>query len=381
MEDGKKSYGIILVCSIIFAMTFILSYRQITMLNDDMATHISFAAWDNIKSGNLVHFGWHVIVCIFSLAVPKAVAASIVNATFNMLAVVVVFIVLKYYLNQKMKKNLLYLLTFSLVIIEPIWLPNGGERFFRGAFLPNPWHNPTYMAVKAIGIMCLFLVFWGIEKIERDEVVSVRYWIVAAGLGVVSEIMKPSFMQVFLPALVIWIAIFKRKEKIRAYMPVLYAMLPSALYILCQFLILAGQGTNESGGGFAIGLFVFWRNAASNMALAFIQSYLFPILLIAANPKCFISKERNQYILVFWMVAFMEFAFLYENNIRKYDGNLAWGLLGASLILFIDVVIEYMERREYFGKAWRWLLDIVLAMHVVTGGVYYIYLLFSRFQQ
>lgn len=381
MKDERKSYGIILACSIIFAMTFILSYRQATVLNYDLATHISFASWDNIKSRNMVHFGWHVIVCILSFVVPKAVAASIVSAAFNVLAAVAVFIVLKYYLNQKVRKNLLYLLTLSLIIIEPIWLPNEGERFFMGAILPNSWHNPTYMAVKAIAIMCLFLVFWGIERIERNEVIGAKYWIVVAGLGVVSEIMKPSFIQVFLPTLVIWVGIFKRKEKFRAYMPVLYAMLPSALYILYQYLFLTGQGADESSGGFAIGLFVVWRKAASNMALAFIQSYLFPILLIAANPKRFFNKRRNQFIIVFWLVAFMEFAFIYENNIRKYDGNLAWGLMGASLILFIDVVIEYMESREYFRKVWRWLLDIVLAMHVVTGGVYYIYLLFSRFQQ
>lgn len=105
MKCEKRVYGIILICAIIFVMTFILSDKQATVLNDDLAAHMSFATWDNIKSGELIHFGWHIIVLFLSCLCSKSMAASIVNALFNAIATAVCFIVLNHYLSEKVEKR------------------------------------------------------------------------------------------------------------------------------------------------------------------------------------------------------------------------------------------------------------------------------------
>lgn len=376
------NYRFCLMSVFIFIVTFILSYKQSTMASD-LEQHIGFAKWNNIKSGELVHFGWHAIYMLVSNFCSVEFSAAFSNALFNMAAVICCYIVVKCYL-YKVPPLLIYFISVLLMFVNPIYMVLSDVRFYEGQILANPWHNPTYFAIKGIGILIIFLATFIIEKV----MLNVELYFFMFILSTISIILKPSFLQVFLPAIFLYCIlsaiISKNKDKIKTYMLLLISLLPSLIGICLQYLTLFGTNKDNSDGGIAFGMFVVWRNASQNIFLSTILSFLFPILIMIFSGKKYYMKERNIIVLTFFLVAFMEFSFVYENNERIYHGNFAWGFMFASLILFINSIVEFLciKRDGLYSKIQMLILNASLALHTVSGVIYYIYLLlFSTYQQ
>jgi hypothetical protein len=110
------------------------------------------------------------------------------------------------------------------------------------------------------------------------------------------------------------------------------------------------------------------------------------VLLLNAFPLYTLWATRKQkwdtcciLTLLLNMVAILEMIILGEGGSRSQDGNFAWGLMGASMMLWIVCLIRFLKNEDM--KQWfkpknliAWAL---LAWHLVSGVYYYGYLLTS----
>lgn len=72
---------------------------------------------------------------------------------------------------------------------------------------PNTWHNPNNFMVKPFAIVIFLAVFRILEDIIERRTIEKKRFIKIAIFAELSVFEKPSFLQGFLPALVIYLLI------------------------------------------------------------------------------------------------------------------------------------------------------------------------------
>ena len=111
---------------------------------------------------------------------------------------------------------------------------------------------------------------------------------------------------------------------------------------------------------------------------------LLRVVLIMAFPLytlvlCRAQKADTTFVLTLLMnlTAIVEMLLLGEDGRRASDGNFGWGMMGASLMLWVVCLIRFLRQQDVWN--WRrprnlagWLL---LAWHLASG-VYYVGYLF-----
>ena len=85
------------------------------------------------------------------------------------------------------------------------------------------------------------------------------------------------------------------------------------------------------------------------------------------------------FTVLFNLVAIVEMMLLGESGFRAADGNFGWGMMGASLMLWIVCMIRFLKNEDM--KQWfkpkKLIAWTLLAWHLVSGVYYYGYLLTS----
>jgi len=394
--DNKLYYIVkAVVYCVIFGLTWLLFYDLGTMVSgygmrsEDFLCHIAWSYQAGFRfilsdENNLSYPLFHVLVYYLArfTALSFPASAAVVCSASVVFSVIILDYYMKKYLNGICLGNLsIFGLSTGLIMFMPLYIPTLTQ-IYLGQFSGQPWHSPTYLIVKPFAILCFFL-FIDIYQTGKEEKTVICRWrfskqnasiVFLSALLILSMIAKPSFIFVFGPSIVVFLIIELIRSRFNNYLFVLkiiIALIPSLFFALFQYgITLEGQGT-----GLMLAPFAIWAFFSSNILLSFILCFAFPIFVCCLLFKSVISDKFLLLSVVTGVAGILEFILLAESGYRFTDGNIAWSMMCASLIMFIGCAISFIRYvRKNELKGIQWIVPFgytLLFLHIGTGVFYF----------
>lgn len=288
------------------------------------------------------------------------------------------------------------LLSFCMCMIQGLycsWL-DAGERYL-GIYSMNPIHNPTYTCMKGFSLICFCLVcdIWGKQKDDnyrgiffRVENGLKRYYIYLTVLLFLSVMAKPTFAEMFIPAVAFLMLgelisrLVKKDGSAQAYfrhcLITLCCAIPALLYILLQFLAYFIWGGSYGNGALIVTeWFEVWHLYSQNVALSIGLGLAFPLFMLLINGNFFIKNDMGRLALAGYLISLLEAALLGESEPKFNHANFLWPMMSGMLFMFLVSVMRLLvlERKQADKKvrtvliAAAWFLFLV---HTFCGVLY-----------
>ena len=348
MKLNEKSLSTLMFyTALIFMITYFaaLGYTQIGY---DYPSHIQSA--EIILSSGLLRLLshnpyplWHILVAAFYTISGFQIqyCSAIITAGLNAICYICVY----HFIKQPNDQNIMWtsFLACSLLLVGPLWFP----WVHNGLILwtPNPWHSPTNMIIRPIAVIGFTLIVSMLSDYEKGNPPKAKSYIFLAITMVISNIAKPSFAQIIIPGLgiyLLYMLIVSKGKDISFCVKLVLSFVPCVLITLIQFL-LSFYISSYGSSGVGISWFEVMLHSLHhyhNLALL----YLFPLFVLLTHIGSF-KKVEVKLVVFTWLSSFLEAALLYEKGTRKYDGNFTWGLILATFLLYIVTVKILMSDR------------------------------------
>lgn len=385
--DNHKLHNCLL--SVAFAviygtLSYTVSYKLALITPSDLFIHATAVQDVWIKEGFLPFFykvsypGWHLIVFILlKLGIPLISAGCLASSFFSFLSALAVLYVSACILGKNHFYLAILISTITL-FASSIFVPGFNPQPYYGQGSTTIWHNPTYTAVRPFAIAsCAYLFF--LFKYRR---VNIKQCIIYALLTLICLFLKPSFFQIQLPALYVYLVIdFIKNRDSKFCLYLLLSTLPALLYLALQAQIMLFSPENR-GEGFTIGFFECWRAVSPNFVISCLLLTAFPIFLLVV-----LRKELNQnaspysFLLLLTVIGFCEASFLAEAGPRMMHGNFFWGFYLALFLDWVFLLPRFIKVGIIEKRFSRWIIAIgcvLLLCHFISGINYYVYLLIGN---
>lgn len=388
ISDKRFDPGKWLMLVLLFVLSFVMFYQMTLIPSSDISIHATWAAEGDFRDlTSFVHHGahpmWHVIVSILlHLGVSLPIASALITALSKLFIAYVTHRLLTVALHERLNRTAITLLSAVLMLVSCVCIPSYNPTVYLGVGTPNTWHSCTQLLALAFMVVCVPYTAWCYDTFTRqlpqDGDKTILPWkqiLVLGALLFLSLLAKPSFMQAFLPAsclyfLYQWI---RHPKNSRYFLQVLLCVMPAILFMIFQYLFYFDDTFFHQESGMVLEIS---RLKTQTTLIRVVLMMAFPLYTLIICRK---QKADTNFVLtlVFNAVAIAEMLILGEDGIRASDGNFGWGMMGASLMLWIVCMIRFL-REEGIQKWWKpkylpgWAL---LAWHLVSG-VYYIGYLF-----
>jgi len=366
-------------------LSFFLFLRLLQHPTSDISIHTVWAGECSFSDPlTFVRHGahplWHALVILFTLPGLSLIHASAaVTALCKVAEVWLIHRLFTVSLHDRLSRRAITLFTAVCAGVSCLWIPPYNPTVYLGVGSPNTWHSCTQLIALVFMLICVPYTAWCYDRFTELRLTQGQQtrlpWREPVVLGVLlflSLLAKPTFMQAFLPAaclyfLVQWIR-FPRNS--RYFVQIILCVLPAVLFMIVQFM-------------YYFGIIVPWQ---SGMVMQFTLQKCIDVLirtvLIMAFPLytlivCRRQKADTCFVLtvVFTAVAVLEFLILGENGRRATDGNFGWGMMGASLMLWVMCLIRFLKEANLRRPALRHVPGwILLGWHLVSGLYYIAYL-------
>ena len=327
---------------------------------------------------------WHLLTygVVKLLHCRVEIAAGIVSGLLIVLTYVIAFVTIRNTVPG-LEGHEVAGLDLVLHLVSAIYVPFFNKEPFLGQGTPNIWHNPTTICVRPIALLTLLLVAsmcMEVREAEFEKGIPVGKAILTAILLILSCLAKPSFVQVFYPAIftlmVIWLIMFKGKN-LKVAFQLLAVCIPSLLVMILQF-VSAFYSTNDGSEGIQIAPFAVAGARTPSIPISMILVCAFPflMLIITAIKKEFTWGDALAWLMYLWGLIWR--LFLAEKGDRMYDGNFSWGYMLAIYLVWYMAMKNYLK--FYFSEQMTGnkrgvgfiLATILLAAHLLSG-LYYIF--------
>lgn len=410
MSKRKDNTILIIFMLILSTFTYYYALRQMPHTLADYNGH-TYVYLPKFLTGNWLegwetvpYFMWHVSVIFLYkiLYIPLEVSAAVISCIFACAAYLVT-----YRMIQKVIEALSLaessakaaFIAFGLSMVQSFYLPwfDVGERYM-GVYSINPVHNPTQMCVKVFSLLCFALVYDILETIQTPDRKGVffkvekglkKYYFLLALFLFLSTLAKPTFAQMFIPAvgflmLYQWLKKLltkdgSAKEYFRHCLSMLYCSIPSLLYISLQFVdyYIAGGNNNSDTSVVITGWLEVWRLFSENIAVSVLVSMAFPLFVILIDLRYFLTSTMGKLALTAYGVSFLEAALLGEQGAKFSHGNFLWALTSGMLLVWITCVLRLFAL-DHLGtstKLQKILVDCAWALfyiHLIFGIIFMI---------
>lgn len=401
----RKAALYFFVVVIMFVLTYIAFYVQAQKPGgSDTTVHMGNAlSFDLVMRDS--HCGWHFVCWLLYACLPITIeeAAAAATALFNACTAALLIWFGEKYMDrmgqekiklERWKAAVIPLVTLVSMLVGPLYLRFYNRRYYLGQGSPNPWHNPTSTAVRPfmIPITVLTVGYWCCGE---EETVTVRgktlkkttaYQLVLGVLLLISTVIKPSYLMVYLPVCGVRALACLFRSRGRGFWKLVAQHLyfiPSLCVFLYQYLILyflpAEAGAEEAG--VVIAFFRAVRMHAPSVTVSLLLRMAFPFLVIFLWRKeifkewCF-PLVFGQYIaglLISWTFA--------ETGRRASHGNFGWGNILACFLLWAFCLFffakRFLEDKERIQssrrlKARYGVLFSLLVWHLAGGICFYL---------
>ena len=264
--------------------------------------------------------------------------------------------------------------TLILSLSAAIFVPWFNEKPYLGQGSPNPWHNPTTIMVRPIALLIFVLVMGECLRVQRGgfrKGQGLKIWkgILIAILLVLSNLSKPSFVQVFYPAIFLLMFLSYRSKEV-----------PSCAISYPKTILnrRSCKSLKVSRSNMLFCAVTLLRTSASCCRMG----------LDAAARKI---DWTDAFAWLMLLAGMAEKFLLAEGGSRFYHGNFSWGyIIGLYLLWFVsvrDYAAWYCVNRDggasgsgssgaakFFGILFFILCGILLLLHLISG-IYYLYYL------
>ena len=385
MENKKqswKTWGFWLCILVMFAAAFAMTKVEIGKEYTDFRTHSRWAVGEKLEPRfNKFYFYpvWHFCVRFINWLLPfgREFSAAFVTACFLGAAGALLYSFLWNANGRKWEVWKCVLLALSLLFVTALYMPWYNPQVYLGQSSPTIWHNPTNLAVKPLALL-IFLCF---VKIYRERETIGNGWIAGeSALLLLSCFIKPSFLQGFLPAMVVFLLIELIPNRGNSFLFSLKLALmcvPSGIYFIVQYLAMFDSGENRS---IELSPFEVIGLDAPNPLFSILLSVAFPLfVLVVLGIKRVFQDKALWLALLFYICSLLEFVLLVERP-EVSAGHFEWALQLALLLLFVMTALRFYQTR-WKQKAICVIGNLLFLYHVLSGLWYYIdLLLFSGWQ-
>lgn len=373
MSNNKSNKLVINISSFLFTIIYVslLFHQQLSFLNGtpgafDHINHANSAIhlFDCIKHGasGLREFYdtdlyphislypvWH-LVFIFFYQISSASVGTMTAFAFSIACADGLFVMLTFYLvgNEFLRINytkkayinsiLACILTASLLLVGCLDASRFLGNYYLGGYLPNPLHNPTYIAVRPVAFFTM--VLYG-QILSNHQTAPIEY-VKASILLLVSAFFKPTFYQVFLPAIVVFCVVFflmKRNSRtFRECLYIAFTCIPVSIVALLQIILLP----SEEGGGIGHHFLYVWKNYTNNWILSLLVSIAFPLMVFSI---CTVQRELtilDTLSLCVFASATIQYMFFFVKA-EPFAGDFSWGLDLALFFLFVQALSHTLQ--------------------------------------
>ena len=187
------------------------------------------------------------------------------------------------------------------------------------------------------------------EYEEEQKKLSAKTWLLLAVFLVLCNLAKPSFVQIAVPGLAVYLLILLIRTRGKAFgfcFQTASAFVPCVCVMLWQMIVSFGTSSSAEGG-IEIAWFDVMGASSPSIPFSMLLGYLFPLYIILTNLR--IMKERDMQVTFFmWFAGFLEAAALAETGYRRYHGNFGWGYVLATFLVYVMTFRYFLKRnREY----------------------------------
>lgn len=271
--------------------------------------------------------------------------------------------------------SVVYLMAFAGNFVMAFYVKAAHHKHYIGYQNASVWHNSTYICMKLLAILTIFVFVDLYDKdISRE---NVGKWIGFTVLLSLSTAVKTSFLMAFVPTFsVILLIRLIKGTKFSKVLLMACTMLPSFFIMLWQSYILMGDDQSS----FTISPFRVLAERSTNPKLTVVLSVLFPALVFLFNIR-HVIKDRMYFGSL--LLAFFGFAFVFlfaETGSRVMDGNFIWtysiSLFFLFLISLIRLIKSYLESDKKPVKYISFCgLLAIYSWHVISGIWFFVLLL------
>lgn len=391
-----------IVIPIIYLLTHLMTDMQLSV-NGDMNSHIQFAKEWIRGERDLAYPAWHIMVLFFSYICNGSIqaGATITNFIYAVLSYIVIVWVSTWFFDIKKYGAMGVVISVLMVFIGPlIYMPwYSGRYLLEHGVSFNIWHNPTNSAVKFISVLVVFL-FIKIYSMsdskqpnlnKKDSDLLWKRFIGCGVLAAISALIKPSFLQVFIPSLGVFLLLelIITKKSITYLFKIGLCFLPTVMIIAIQWLIIYVTKTSYTDNdSIAIGILTVWGAFTPNVLVSIFLSLAFPIYIYILYRKYILENKYLMFSAIFLFISMLEFGVLYESGDRKFHGNFIWGYSIATGISFLVCIIYFFkycldkEKKLCLKKKVNICAGtVLLTSHFIWGVWYYILLISTRVAQ
>jgi hypothetical protein len=321
------------------------------------------------------HPGFHFLVYYLSQAtnLPYTSTAPVLMSS---VLIVTFFIINRLFIGliNKPKYNMFIIcVATSLSFVTAIYLPFFNRYLYLGQFSPNIWHNPTMLVLKPFAIISFF---YSVKYFFGNETLKIRNAIFLSFMILLSTVMKPSFVIVFLPALGLYIVIFKTK-KWHLYLDSFLVVLPTVMLLLYQYIKTFQMDLGDSYfyDKIIFTNFGFLKLYSPNVFISALLVLAFPLSVVILN---FESLKNNESLRLAWIltvIAYLVGAFLAEQN--KFDqGAFCFSYVISLFILYMTSLLEmfnWINQENKFKPVMRiYACSAIYSLHLISGIFYYV---------
>lgn len=409
MEKNKKDgFFVILFAVLLSYLTYIFVLHVLGGIWQDYNGHTyvyipMFTGGTWVEGWKTVTYClWHMTVLALNkaLRLPMDVSAAYTACLYSLFAYFVLYWMIQRITaaaggrEEPLKASLI---AFGLCFAQSLycfWLDAGGR--FLGLYSMNPIHNPTQMCVKGFSLVCLCLVYdiWRRQKDEgykglffKVEKGLRRYYIYLSVMLFLSVLAKPTFAEMFIPAVALvmlweWIARIIRKDGsaapyFRQCLSMLLCALPALGYMLLQFVLyFVLGGSYGSEGTLVITKWLeVWSMYTENVGLSVLLGMAFPLFMVLVNAGYFFKDDIGRLAVVCYGVGFLEAALLGESTVLSF-GDFLWPMMSGMLVMWVVAVMRLLvlERTQADTGLKRNLLNVAWSLfflHVLCGFLYF----------
>ena len=349
----------------------------------DMASHISVA--NNMDIEDLLcpidfwrrqpHFLWHLLVRLVKAAFhleDSFLAAGLVNGFCYNACLIGIYAFLKRSFKSVDSCSLIFMAVAVCTVgcMMGPWL--NLKHIYENS--PNTWHNPTNMIVRTLAFPCVLLTARLLYKSLSSGGLRKIQWSHVTALGLIlllTELAKPNFMQIYLPAIFFYLLGrgMVNKISVSTFFQVLLALSIPCLLLLAQYQLWFGSGNNGSGGITLGFMKVIGQYEHSGVNMFYGVAFPVAALIVAV-----VRRKRHIEDILCWLMLLVGLAmrlFLFERGRRMMDGNFSWGYTLALYLVWVTSIRQYVDIAISQNTVWHrltfWVLSILLFGHVITG--------------
>lgn len=384
MSNEKKEYLKKTICLFLIAIvTYFIVYKQMFIPHTDYYVHMNLALDITKKIPFQQSYPlWHLIAWFFYkigfllIKMPVEVACSFVTAAVNCC----IYLCIEHILAKRSILNS-SIIAFGLCFVMPLYIPWFNSFIYKGNGSPTTWHNPTNMMVKPFAIMSFSLLIYMFDNIRKGINNEKKNYVCLMLLVLGSVIAKPSYFQGVAPALALFVLISLLTDKghvFKEYFKLCSCFIPGFLVIIFQFVLSFYSG--EKGSGIGIGWLEVAKATTPNVYISLFLVLAFPLVYTVCNIRKKVRQVGYQLGWLYVVVAWLEWALLFENGERKYHGNFGWAAQLAYTIIWIITTTDFfgdwqeMDLKNNKEKCKNTILLFIWLIHLIVG-IYYVKIL------